>query len=107
MLSVLDRLFWAVTDARHTMRTCPSPDRLSVFDRNIVKRAHIGAFTAGNAIAGGIKFLGMDEHGIEEVIDNPAVEVIPKENICLRKLIAILNISDRLLYHRFRLLNNL
>ena len=66
-----------------------SPHRLSVFQMDIVERANLGAFTAGDAGIGRIKFLGMDAHRVEKAVDDAAVHSILEGDRLRRKRLAI------------------
>ena len=49
LFAVLDRIDWTVTDARHAVCAALSPDRLAVFERDVVHRAALRALPAADA----------------------------------------------------------
>ena len=76
MLPIFNRFFGAAADTGHTMGTVVFPYGSAVFQMYILKRTDACAFSAGNTVGCGIKFLCMDEHRVEEDIYYAAVYFI-------------------------------
>ena len=49
LFTVLDGFFRAVADARHAVGAVLAPDRLAVFQMDVVQRAQLHALTAADA----------------------------------------------------------
>lgn len=49
LFAVLDRADRAVTDARHAVGAVPAPNRLAVFERDVIHWTELRALTAADA----------------------------------------------------------
>ena len=56
--AILNGLSRAIADTGHAMGAGIAPDRLVIFQRNVVQRAQFFALTASDAFSCGVKILG-------------------------------------------------
>jgi len=82
LFAVLDGLFGAIADARHTVGAVFAPDRLSVFQTDVVQRAQLHALTAADAgirCAEGIGFYKEAiKHRVYRAAHKAVVEVVSR-----------------------------
>ena len=83
LFAVLDGLFRAIADARHAVGAVFSPDRLAVFQMDIVQGAQLHALTAadtGFRCPEGIGFYKEAiEHRVYRAAHKAVVEVVSRE----------------------------
>ena len=91
LFAVLDRLFWAVADARHAVGTVLAPNRLAVFERDVVHRTALRALTAADAGLRYGKGVRFDEAFVENRIDRAAHEAVIEIVPCRRERLIALN----------------
>ena len=90
LFAVLDRADRAVTDARHAVGASFAPNRLAVFQRDVVHRTALRALPAADAGVRDSKSIRFDAEFIENQVDRPAhkavVEIVPRRR---KRLIAL------------------
>ena len=82
LFAVLDRADRTVADARHAVGAVLAPNRLAVFQRDVVHRTALRALPAADAGVRDSKSIRFDAEFIENGVDRPAheavVEVVPR-----------------------------
>ena len=90
LFAVLDRADRAVTDARHAVGASFAPNRLAVFQRDVVHRTALRALPAADAGVRYGKGVRFDEKSVENRVDRAAhkavIEIVPRRR---ERLIAL------------------
>ena len=103
LFAVLDRADRTIADARHAVGTVLAPNRLAVFQRDVIHRTALCALPAADAGIRDSKGIRFDEAFVEDRIDRTAhkavIEIVPRR----RERLVGLNRGDGAVDVRFGL----
>lgn len=74
--AVFNGLSGAAADAGHAVGTVVAPNRAAISQLDVVQRAGLDTFAAGDAGIGGVEGLGLDQEAAEEAIDRAGFQVV-------------------------------